>query len=338
MGTPKQNAALKKLEDHNVARKPTPALTSTLRSPLVLRPAKTARVDSDTMHVEHSDVPPFPTASEPGAASTASDPGAVPGASATAPTGAAPALEAKLPPTYTQQDPPLPTDVSPGLMFYLASQFDKLNARLDNVATKDDISHLQGQLNHHDDRIAALEARPAAAPSSTGTPTSAKHDPSDPAHKRVEFKGFALNDAEGRLKAMSDFLSNFPNYRPTFGNEYTGPYSSKRTLKDTGYAEFVNADQKREFMDAVKAKSMTTFTYNGSSIVVKHGVSKVNKHRTYLLLKAKELLEKEEPSKEVTVHFDDRVVKVSGNVAFTQGKSDLGGCFTPKYAHLSLPN
>ena len=173
----------------------------------------------------------------------------------------------------------------------------------------------------------------------TATPQTAKFDPSDPAHKQVTLSGFPLDDVRDRLRAMAEYVSNFPNFTPKFGNCYTGPYGTGRKLKSDGFLEFTNQDQRREFLDEAKNRSLQPFLYQGSSIAVKPTTSKINKKRTYLLFEAERLIKGSCASagKNVSTCKTERVVTVDGDIAFAQGKEDLGGTFRAPYTQLQLP-
>ena len=71
---------------------------------------------------------------------------------------------------------------------------------------------------------------------------------------------------------------------------------------------------------------------------VKAALTATNKQRNWALRKAEELLKAAEPEAKVELAWPERAVKVNGEKAFSQDKTDTRGSFLPPFTKLSLPN
>ena len=74
-------------------------------------------------------------------------------------------------------------------------------------------------------------------------------------------------------------------------------------------------------------------------MTIKRTTSKVNGKRTFNLFKAKELVDKDAAAngKKADINMKERTLKIDAQVVFNQGKEDVGGTFSGKFAHLALP-
>ena len=162
-----------------------------------------------------------------------------------------------------------------------------------------------------------------------------KADPADPAHKRVAFLNFppALVP-EQRLEAMREYCKKFPNHQPlAVANKYKGPYNDRKCSAH-GYAEFSDRDSRNHFLTAAGGQDLQV---QGATVKVKSAKTQFNSQRDYSLYKAEELLKAGLEGKTVTLERETRSVKVDGEVAFKQEKTEAAGTFLGAYSHFSLP-
>ena len=228
-------------------------------------------------------------------------------------------------------------------------------------ATKSDIADLRREIAHEtkisiseavdpikDDlkdvktRLAACENRPASV--ATGSIPAGSNDKLagiisslDPSKRRLSFIGFSSHiSAEKRISEITEFMvKQLPNYRAVaIGNIYNGPYNN-RVLTQVAFVEFADNDTARLCADAVKQQS-ASLKIEGSSIVIKPSISKLNLARNYSLKKAMELIKTDAAVATKTVVIKDRNAMVDMEVAFIQSKDEVGGTFQVPFAHLVL--
>ena len=240
--------------------------------------------------------------------------------------------------------PPLPADVpsaTAGPLTSLLAQMAALNAKLDNLATKDDLTQLRTDLEHTVQDQVKVAVEPVQAEVRAlatrltkveqGKPATTR-DPTDPAPKRADFVGLT-GSVEERLAAMQEYCKKYPTHSPVaVGNYYKGS-RDQRVLKNSGYAEFADSDAAREFLKQAKGSTHL----RGASVSVRPGKSKLNAQRDWALHKARELLEAAAPQKKVELVRNSRSVTVDSVVAFKQEKNEAGGTFCGNYGHLALP-
>ena len=139
----------------------------------------------------------------------------------------------------------------------------------------------------------------------------------------------------------NEFIQQFPGNRSSgVGHFYTGLYSDRK-LSGASFAEFGSAEDAREALKAMTADIMKA---NGTIIAVKPARSKLNGKRNFSIRKAEELIKDHNRAKDQEVKIEwktamagVRHVTVNGDIAFNQGKNDVGGTFSGPFADLALP-
>ena len=175
--------------------------------------------------------------------------------------------------------------------------------------------------------VAPLEARLTKLELKTDTTL-------DTAPYEVTFRSFPNNAAlEEKLRAMEQYLSNFPSFSAQVGNRYNGP-RSKRVCTNLGYARFVDTDARDNFLKACKNRP---FTFQGSTLKVEAALDRLARKRGWALPEAERLLKEAAPDKTVVLtKKPKRQVLVDDVVAFDQPPNSAGS-FLGAYSHLSLP-
>ena len=117
-----------------------------------------------------------------------------------------------------------------------------------------------------------------------------------------------------------------------YGTIYSGPKNDRKPTKHC-FVQFASEERAREFVEKAARVELKV----GSSVVkIKHRVSKLNGARNYSLRKAKEMIEKFDSSIKPTIEWSDRCIKVGEDIAFQQGKEEIGGTFAGRFSDLKF--
>ena len=163
------------------------------------------------------------------------------------------------------------------------------------------------------------------------------NDPNDPARRRAAFPGFSEPpNAEAQLKAMEDFMINFPHFKPT---GYANKYNVNRkdnvvSLKNIGFVEFLNEETMKEFVKEAKSFKVKVRGVD-TNVGVAPAKTKFFNVRNCALKKAEEIIKATNPA--TAVVKEKRTLKLNDVVVFSQGKDDSRGSFCGPCAELQLP-
>jgi hypothetical protein len=154
----------------------------------------------------------------------------------------------------------------------------------------------------------------------------------DPVVRRAAFIGFpATTEAIERERLVNEFVrKSSPDFRlVAAGSIFTGPHDN-RTLTPVAYAEFVTADDVRNF--ANKRKD-TKVEFGAHRVDVRPARTKVNGQSNCNLRVAPDKLKAVSGGKTVSIQWKERSVTVDGVNAFKQGKHDRSGSFSDGFSH-----
>ncbi len=196
----------------------------------------------------------------------------------------------------------------------------------------------------HDDRIGKLESDfqkfRLGAPS--GDASSSNRGGDDPGFRRISFLGISNEksvDPLDRLHEIETFIrTHVPHiHLQKIDNYYFGSFKDKtRTLTKSAYAEFASSDVRDYVLEKLNKH---TFSFKGSNVSIRKGLSKSALARNGAIKDAFKLLEKDSRCLGKTVKKewrDNRGVSVDGKNMFSQGSDGLG-TFVAPFTDLQLP-
>jgi len=221
---------------------------------------------------------------------------------------------------------------------------DMLTEIMSKMVTKDDVSELKSDLLNHTEaavekaieplktEIAEIKTRLSAVERRTNT---VQFDPNDVAFRRVDLVGFKdITNNDVRIREVESLIARLSKHRPVhYGTNMKGKWNN-RQMTNSCYIEFGTTDARDAFFRDAKDIELNC---EGAKIKLMTGISKFKRARNWALMTAKDLISKEANGQGAIADKKERVVKVGGNVVFTQLKHESHGSFVCPFDHLRLP-
>ena len=164
-------------------------------------------------------------------------------------------------------------------------------------------------------------------------------DRSDPAKRKVAFKGFADSVSEQkRFDKLQKALAELSETVTAAQLEaVTGGPRGQKKLTPVVLVDFGTEKKAQDFVKKYKNSGVSAA---GCSLGVVHARTELNGKRNTVLRKAAEAVKASSAAKDKTVETlfgNDRQVKVNGEVVFQQNKAGVSGYFLGAYSDLPLP-
>ena len=200
-----------------------------------------------------------------------------------------------------------------------------------------DVSHLAKDSAEQFDRIQRLERHIDDASVSGSSASKRGPDPNDIALQQVAFVGFPqASSVKQRLDAMNKFMKdNFPEISVRH-TDLDMDKNGKQTVH--GFVELASKKHARCVTDAVKSRGLKVQGYN--DVVVKPGLTKIDKARNWALREAERLIRADPKFNGQSIKAnkrDNRGVYVNDKPAFVQRERYAkGGEFIGEFSHLRL--
>ncbi len=163
----------------------------------------------------------------------------------------------------------------------------------------------------------------------------------DVAHKRVAFIGFPASSKEvTRIEKMEEFMAkHFKDIRVRFTDDSVteGP-AGKSSVTTNGFVEVGSSHMVTKIITKVKEDKLKLEGF--PDVVIKRGISELDRRRNWALKKAAELIRADPAASKgkIETKDKDRAVSVNGTVAYSQKQRyDPDGQFEGKFQHLKLP-
>ena len=162
-------------------------------------------------------------------------------------------------------------------------------------------------------------------------------DRTDPARKKVAFKGFADTVTEKqRLTELEALCKERFKVTPHFEAVYRGP-KGQRKLAPVVLADF---GVEKLAQDFVKSNKDSALTVAGCTVRVAYAKTELQTQRNVKLRKAKDLVEASPKAADKKVEVEwgkGRQVKLAGEVVYQQDKEGLGGHFSGDFSGVPSP-
>ena len=161
----------------------------------------------------------------------------------------------------------------------------------------------------------------------------------DIAFRRISFIGFPLSDELGRVKCITEWVSqHFPGVVCTAGNISKGPVRDRK-LTAISYAEFSDADLRNSVLKSIRSSKLSC-SFKGNDILIKPALSQLIRDRIWAFNTAYNLVANHVAAKGKTVVKrieSHRAILVDGVIAFDHSSSIGMGTFMGAFSSLALP-